>query len=98
MSSFAEFEVVVGMDVSKNTIVAGVLMAGSGVPVVESVFHDEVSVRRFFERFEHPSRVSACYEAGPTGYDLHRLLRSLGVRCVVVAPSLVPKGSGDRYA
>src|SRR5207245_7810048 len=29
-------------------------------------------------------------------YDLYRLLRALGVRCDVVAPSLVPKGRGDR--
>ena len=29
-----------------------------------------------------------CYEAGPTGYGLYRQFRS-GVRCVVIAPSLV---------
>ncbi len=38
----------------------------------------------------------ACYEAGPTGYELHRLLTSLGVRCQVIAPSLIPKAPGDR--
>jgi transposase len=38
----------------------------------------------------------ACYEAGPGGYELHRLLTGLGVACEVVAPSLIPKGSGDR--
>jgi transposase len=37
-----------------------------------------------------------CYEAGPTGYDLYRLLESLGYECLVVAPSLVPKKAGDR--
>ena len=43
-----------------------------------------------------PKGIWACYEAGPTGYDLQRLLSSMGVRCDVVAPSLIPKGSGDR--
>jgi len=95
MPSFADSDVVVGMDVSKNTIVAGVL-TGGGVPVVESLSADEASVRRFFQRFDDPRTVSACYEAGPTGYDLHRLLTSMGVHCVVVAPSLIPKGPGDR--
>jgi transposase len=38
----------------------------------------------------------ACYEAGPTGYALHRQLQALGVECMVVAPSLVPTRSGDR--
>jgi transposase len=37
-----------------------------------------------------------CYEAGPCGYGLHRLLSGLGHDCTVVAPSLVPKKSGDR--
>ena len=37
-----------------------------------------------------------CYEAGPTGYGLHRLIESLGHDCIVVAPSLIPKKAGDR--
>jgi transposase len=47
-------------------------------------------------RFEDPRRVWACYEAGPTGYELARLLRGLGVRCEVIAPSLIPARPGDR--
>jgi transposase len=38
----------------------------------------------------------ACYEAGPTGFELARLLASMGVRCEVVAPSLIPKAPGDK--
>ena len=37
-----------------------------------------------------------CYEAGPCGYGVHRQLTSLGHRCDVVAPSLIPHKSGDR--
>jgi len=94
--SLSQCDVVVGMDVSKNVIVAGVLTCDDGLPVVESFTHDEASVRRFFGRFGRPGRVAACYEAGPTGFELHRLVTSLGVGCAVVAPSLIPKGSGDR--
>ena len=36
-----------------------------------------------------------CYEAGPTGYGLHRLITSLGFNCMVVAPSLIPRRPGD---
>jgi transposase len=36
------------------------------------------------------------YEAGPCGYWTYRLLTSLGHCCYVVAPSLIPKKSGDR--
>ena len=43
-----------------------------------------------------PARMRVCYEAGPTGYELQRLLASLGVAWDVVAPSPVPVASGDR--
>ena len=41
-------------------------------------------------------RLTFCYEAGPTGYGLYRLLRDLGHDCLVAAPSLIPKKPGDR--
>ena len=36
------------------------------------------------------------YEAGPCGYPIYRHLISKGHRCSVVAPSLIPRRSGDR--
>ena len=41
-------------------------------------------------------KLTFCYEAGPTGYGLQRLIASLGHVCIVVAPSLIPKKAGDR--
>lgn len=40
--------------------------------------------------------LKVAYEAGPTGYALHRQLTDLGVECDVVAPSLIPRKPGDR--
>jgi transposase len=37
-----------------------------------------------------------CYEAGPTGYELYRLIKGLGHDCIVAAPSLIPRKAGDR--
>ena len=37
-----------------------------------------------------------CYEAGPCGYGVHRLLTRLGHRCEVVAPALIPRKVGDK--
>jgi transposase len=37
-----------------------------------------------------------CFEAGPTGYGLYRLIKKLGHDCIVVAPSLIPSKPGDR--
>jgi transposase len=36
------------------------------------------------------------YEAGPCGYWLYRYLQRKGQECMVVAPSLIPRKSGDR--
>ena len=53
--------------------------------------------RRVVKRIAAKHRcVQFCYEAGPTGYGLHRLITSLGHSCIVVAPSLVPRRPGDQ--
>jgi transposase len=85
-----------GLDVHKDTISVGVLEPGRESPVADRISHDEPSVRRLIGRFPDPSRLRVCYEAGPTGYELYRLLAGMGVSCQVIAPSLIPKAPGDR--
>jgi transposase len=53
----------------------------------------ERMIRKLAGRYE---KLHFCYEAGPTGYGLYRQVRALGHRCAVVAPSLIPKKSGER--
>ena len=84
-----------GLDVAKDSIAVGILRPDDVVPDTERIFHDEASIRRLIGRFEDPRRLRACYEAGPTGYELHRLLSSIGVVTDVVAPSLIPRVPGD---
>lgn len=43
-----------------------------------------------------PGQLRVCSEAGPTGYELYRLLAGMGVACDVVAPALIPRRAGDR--
>jgi transposase len=64
--------------------------------LLDKLSADDESVRRLIARFEAPERVWACYEAGPTGYELARVMRSAGMRCEVIAPSLIPTRPGDR--
>jgi transposase len=40
--------------------------------------------------------VAACYEAGVSGYDLHRPITAYGVSCAVIAPALTPRRAGQR--
>ena len=81
-----------GMDVSKDSISVAILQPDRDVAVVDKISSDAESVRRLIKRVGRPSGIWACYEAGPTGYDLYRLLNSMKVRCDVVAPSLTPEG------
>ena len=74
-----------GLDVSKDSIAVAVLGPDRDRPTMQKIVHDESSARRLIGRFEDRSKLWACYEAAPTGYDLYRLLVSLGVRCDVVA-------------
>ena len=85
-----------GMDTSVKEIVFGMLRPGEEVPAVDRIPNDEESVRRLIGRLGDRRLLSACCEAGPGGYELHRLLTSMGVACQVVAPSLIPKGSSGR--
>lgn len=80
----------------KDSISVGILRGEESVPDVERIFHDGESVWRLIGRFADRSRLRSCYEAGPTGYGLHRQLTGLGVRNQVVAPWLVPRRAGDR--
>ena len=53
----------------------------------------ERMIRKLAGRYE---KLHFCYEAGPTGYGLYRQVRGLGHDCTVVAPSSIPKKSGER--
>ena len=89
---------VIGLDVSKKTVVTGVLPAGSERITESKVLENhptvmEKEVRRLEAQY---GTVVFVYEAGPCGYELHRHITQLGHRCVVVAPGLIPQRPTDR--
>ena len=92
-------EIFVGIDVAKsrNAIAIADGERGGEVRYLGEVDASEESMRRLVKRIaaKH-ERVHFCYEAGPTGYGLHRLITTLGHPCTVVAPSLIPRKPGDR--
>lgn len=87
---------VLAMDVHKSSISTAVLEPDSSSVLVDKISTDDESVRRLIARFAQPSRVWACYEAGPTGYDLARTMHRQGIHCEVIAPSLIPVRPGDK--
>jgi transposase len=86
----------VSIDQHKLSLVAATLPASGGTPEVCRLENTERAVRRFVEKLGGPEGLAVCYEAGPGGYQLQRLLGTLGVACDVIAPSLIPIRAGDR--
>jgi transposase len=89
----------VGLDVRKATISVALAESGRGGEVRQvGVFENrpEVLMKLAARLGKAGRRLSFCYEAGPCGYGLHRLLTGCGHDCVVVAPSLIPMKAGDR--
>src|SRR5262245_49180176 len=87
----------VGLDVHKDSIVVAVAEAGRApARAVATVPFEFNALRRALERLGPKAEARCCYEAGPTGYGLARALHAAGWACDVIAPSLVPKKSGER--
>ena len=88
---------VLGLDVHADTIAVAIAEPGEGeVRSLGIIPNREESVRKLIKKLGPPEQLKACYEAGPTGYVLYWQLTGLGVKCDVVAPTLVPVKAGDR--
>ena len=87
----------VGLDVHKDSIVIAVAEQGRDAARSVGTFpSDWVSLEKQLLRLAQGFTLKLCYEAGPTGFALHRRLREAGYDCQVVAPSLIPRKPGDR--
>src|SRR5258708_36914970 len=86
----------VALDDSKRKILVGILRSGDTQPELREIANDPRQIRRLFERLKREGPVAACYEAGVSGYDLHRQLIALGVAGAVIAPALTPRRPGQR--
>jgi transposase len=89
----------VGLDVHKATVSVALAEGGRGGELRQlGVFDNrpEVLTKLVARLSKGGRRLSFCYEAGPCGYGLHRLLTGCGHNCAVVAPSLIPVKAGDR--
>ena len=89
----------VGLDVHKETISVAYAAGGTAEPpqFVGQIGTRQCDMDKLVRRLHtRSSRLVFAYEAGPSGYVLHRHLTGKGLDCRVVAPSLIPKKPGDR--
>lgn len=89
----------VGMDVHKESINIA-LAEEEGRQEVRhygSIGGDLLALDQVIRKLQSAGKtLHFVYEAGPCGYVIYRHLTRKGLDCVVVAPSLIPKCSGDR--
>ncbi|MFC2949119.1 IS110 family transposase, partial [Virgibacillus sediminis] len=87
----------VGLDVSKKRIAVAVADAGRSEPrYIGMIDYSVEAIRKTMKKLGDPGQLRVCYEAGPTGYGLYRLLKSMDIECEVIAPSLTPLKPGSR--
>src|ERR671913_130472 len=90
-----EYDVFAGLDVSKKSI-AATFMSHRGfirsLQMPHSVKYLLNHVRKHFA----DQKIAFVYEAGPTGYGLYDGLAAKGYRCLIAAPSMIPRAPGNR--
>ena len=87
----------IGLDVHKASIAVAVAEEAGPPTSFGTIANDPSAIRQLMARLGGPQvELRVAYEAGPTGYTVHRQLVSLGIACLVAAPSLIPKRPGDK--
>jgi len=89
----------IGMDVHKNSITIAIADQGRRGPARSygAINNDLGALDKFCRKMvSTASQLHFVYEAGPCGYGIYRHLTDKGFECMVAAPSLIPKKSGER--
>jgi transposase len=89
----------VGLDTHKNSIDVGLADSGRGgdVRFYGTIGGDLESLHKVVRKLQSTgAHLRFVYEAGPCGYEIYRSLTQQGFDCIVAAPSLIPRKSGDR--
>jgi len=89
----------IGMDVHKKTITVAIADEGRQKQprVYGTITNDLEALDKFCRNMvSTANQLHFVYEAGPCGYGIYRYLTKKGFDCMVAAPSLIPKKSGDR--
>jgi len=89
-----ESTTIVAFDQHADSVVMAVLGPRDTAPGVVVLGADVPGIVRAVRRLGRAVR--CVYEAGPCGFGLQRALTAVGVRCEVIAPSLLPRAAGAR--
>ncbi|MEO0621050.1 MAG: IS110 family transposase [Pseudomonadota bacterium] len=89
----------IGLDVHKCSVSVAVAEDGRDGPIrfIGNIDNTAEAIGKMaMQLAKNGMHLEFCYEAGPCGYGVYRLLRAAGHGCSVVAPSRIPRAPGDR--
>jgi transposase len=86
----------VAMDVHADTIAVAVADGDEAPTYYGEIENTPTALAKLMKKLTREAKVRVCYEAGPCGYRIYWQLAQLDVHCDVIAPTLIPKKSGDR--
>jgi transposase len=92
-------EVYVAFDTAKLKHAVAIAEGGRAgeIRFVGEIENRPATIERLIKKLARRyKKLQVCFEAGPTGYGLYRQMQALGHDCLVVAPALIPRRSGER--
>lgn len=86
-----------GLDVHKDTLDPTVMSGRNRAPDFEKRSTNSPKVvQKLFRSLQQRGPVTAACEAGCMGFELQRMLKGMGVECLVIAPGKIPRLTSDR--
>lgn len=83
-----------GLDVHARSVTCGLIDEQTGEVRITRAPHQTDELVSWLSELPAPVRIT--YEAGPTGYGLARAAEAAGIRCLIAAPSKIPRAPGQR--
>lgn len=93
-----DYNTYVAMDVHKKQHHIAMILPDSNIIKRWSINNNAHEIKRMVKQVKKkaPGDVVFCYEAGVCGFGLQRQITAMKVKCIVIAPSLVPVKPGER--
>ncbi|TMA09605.1 MAG: IS110 family transposase [Deltaproteobacteria bacterium] len=90
-----DYDVFAGLDVDKKTIAATFSSQQGFIRSLQMPYNVDHLLNHVRKHFGD-QKIAFVYEAGPTGYGLYDGLAAQGYRCLIAAPSMIPRAPGQR--
>jgi len=85
-----------GMDVHKEWITIVVFRDEEAAPfIMIRKKNDRIVLQKYLRKLMEKGSLQCCYEAGFSGFHHYRILKEMGVPCLVAAPGLIPRKPGN---